>query len=168
MQIERRKMKRLRRTARPPGTHWPFIQQKATFPPCTTPYCKEKNIAHTHSTERCYKLHPPKGKGSPAGGRHSFLVFKGKGKGKGTGKGKGKGKQGKGKGNRKGKEGKGKEPRGLVRTFDDTCHFCKQPGHFKAQCPKYAALSNQRRLMVESELNCRTTRCMYTISWKTL
>jgi hypothetical protein len=26
------------------------FQQKATFPPCTTPYCKEKNIAHTHST----------------------------------------------------------------------------------------------------------------------
>ncbi len=31
------------------------FQQKATFPPCTTPYCKEKNIAHTHSTDRCYK-----------------------------------------------------------------------------------------------------------------
>jgi hypothetical protein len=58
------------------------FQQKATFPPCTTPYCKEKNIEHTHSTERCYKLHPPKGKGSPAGERHSLLFVKGKGKGK--------------------------------------------------------------------------------------
>jgi hypothetical protein len=28
-------------------------------------------------------------------------------------------------------------------TFDDTCHFCKQPRHFKAQCPKYAALSTK-------------------------
>jgi hypothetical protein len=28
------------------------FQQKSTFPPCTTPYCKEKNIAHTHSTDR--------------------------------------------------------------------------------------------------------------------
>jgi hypothetical protein len=50
------------------------FQQKATFPPCTTPYCKEKNIAYTHSTNRYYyKLHPPKGKGSPAGARHSLL-----------------------------------------------------------------------------------------------
>jgi hypothetical protein len=51
------------------------FQQKATFPPCITPYCKEKNIAHIHSTDRCYKIHPPKGKGSPAGGRHSLLFI---------------------------------------------------------------------------------------------
>jgi hypothetical protein len=30
------------------------FQRKATLPPCTTPYCNEKNIAHTHSTRRCY------------------------------------------------------------------------------------------------------------------
>ena len=120
------------------------FQQKATFPPCTTPYCKEKNIAHTHSTDRCYKIHPPKGKGSPSGGRHSLLFVKGKGKSKGKGKGKGKGKQSKGKGNRKGKNNKGKEPRGLGRVFDDTCHFCKQSGHFKAQCPKFLALSTTK------------------------
>jgi hypothetical protein len=120
------------------------FQQKATFPPCTTPYCKEKNIAHTHSTDRCYKIHPPKGKGSPSGGRHSLLFVKGKGKSKGKGKGKGKGKQSKGKGNRKGKNTKGKEPRGLGRVFDDTCHFCKQSGHFKAQCPKFLALSTTK------------------------
>ncbi len=120
------------------------FQQKATFPPCTTPYCKEKKIAHTHSTDRCYKLHSPKDKGSPAGGQQALLFVKGKGKGRGKGKGKGKGKQGKGKGHRKGKEGKGKEPRGLGRTFDDTCYFCKQPGHFKAQCPKYVSLSTKK------------------------
>jgi hypothetical protein len=36
---------------------------------------------------------------------------------------------------------KGRAPKGLRRSLDDTCHFCKQPGHYKAQCPKYAALS---------------------------
>jgi hypothetical protein len=99
-------------------------------------YCTQRIDAN-------YKLHPPKGKGSPAGVRHFLLFVKGKGKSKGKGKGKGKGKQGKGKGNRKGKEGKSKDARGLGRTFDDTCHFCKQPGHFKAQCPNYAALSTE-------------------------
>jgi hypothetical protein len=40
-----------------------------------------------------------------------------------------------------GKGLKGKAPKGLGRILDDTCHFCKQPGHYKAQCPKFAALS---------------------------
>ena len=34
-----------------------------SFPHCTTLFCKERNIVHTHSTDRCYKLHPSKGKG---------------------------------------------------------------------------------------------------------
>ncbi len=45
--------------------------------------------------------------------------------------GKGKRKPGKGKGSRKGKGLKGKEPNGLGRILDDTCHFCKQPGHYE-------------------------------------
>jgi hypothetical protein len=28
------------------------FQQKSTFPHCTTQFCKDRNIAHTHSTER--------------------------------------------------------------------------------------------------------------------
>jgi hypothetical protein len=117
-----------------------FQQSSSTFPPCTTQHCKDKNIAHTHTNERCYKLHPSKGKGASPKGRNSLLFTKGS-KGKGKNKGKGKGKQGKGKGNCKGKGFKGKAPKGLGRSLDDTCHFCKQPGHYKAQCPKYAALS---------------------------
>ncbi len=34
------------------------FDQRKSFSPCTTAYCQEKNIAHTHSTDRCYKLHP--------------------------------------------------------------------------------------------------------------
>ena len=45
------------------------------------------------------------------------------------------------KGHRKGKRSKGNDTRGLGRAFDDTCHFCKLPGHYKAECPKFAALS---------------------------
>jgi hypothetical protein len=112
-----------------------FQQSSSGFSPCTTQYCKDKNIAHTHSTERCYKLHPSKGKGASPKGRNSLLFTKGH-KGKDKNKGKGKGKQGKGKGNRKGFKGKS-----LGKRLDDTCHFCKQPGHYKAQCSKYAALS---------------------------
>ncbi len=37
------------------------------------------------------------------------------------------------------------KPRSLGRTFDDTCHFCKQPGRYKVQCRKYAALSSNTR-----------------------
>jgi hypothetical protein len=44
------------------------FEQRKSFPHCTTPFCKEKNIAHTHSTDRCYKLHPPKGKGGSSKG----------------------------------------------------------------------------------------------------
>jgi hypothetical protein len=126
-----------------PAADWDFYafqQSSNSFPPCTTQYCKDKNIAYTHTTEMCYKLHPSKGKGASPKGRNSLLFSKGS-KGKGESKGKGKGKPGKGKGNRKGKGLKGKEPKGLGRSLDDTCHFCKQPGHYKAQCPKYAALS---------------------------
>ncbi len=36
---------------------------------------------------------------------------------------------------------KEKTPKGMGRSLDDTGHFCKQPGHYKTQCPKYAALS---------------------------
>jgi hypothetical protein len=81
------------------------FQQKNTFPPCTTQFCKDRNIAHTHSTERCYKLQSPKGKRTPGKGAHSLLFTKGS-KGKEKGHGKGKGKPGKGKGLRKGKAGK--------------------------------------------------------------
>jgi hypothetical protein len=118
------------------------FQQKSTFPPCTTQFCKDRNIAHTHSTERCYKLQPPKGKGTSAKGPHSLLFTKGS-KGKGKKQGKDKGKPGKAKGLRKGKAGKGKQSKGLGRSLDDTCHFCKQAGHYKAQCPKYAALTSK-------------------------
>jgi hypothetical protein len=38
------------------------FDQRKSFSPCTTPYCKEKSIAHTHSMDRCYKLHPQNGK----------------------------------------------------------------------------------------------------------
>jgi hypothetical protein len=124
------------------------FEPRKSFSPCTTPFCKEKNIAHTHSTDRCYKLHPQNGKGGKGSvkGNNSLLFTKGgKGspKGKGKIKGKGKGKPGKGKGNRKGKRPKGKDTRGLGRSLDDTCHFCKLPGHYKAECPKFAALSSK-------------------------
>jgi hypothetical protein len=87
-------------------------------------------------------LHPTKGKGAPGKESHSLLFTKGS-KGKGKGHGKGKGKPGKGKGLRKGKGGKGKQLKGAGRSLEDTCHFCKQAGHYKAQCPKYAALTSK-------------------------
>jgi hypothetical protein len=60
-----------------------FQQSSCSFAPCTTQYCKDKNISHTHSTERCYKLHPSKGKGAAPKGRSALLFTKGfKGKGK--------------------------------------------------------------------------------------
>jgi hypothetical protein len=108
------------------------FQQKSTFPHCTTQFCKDRKIDHTHSTDRCYKLHPPKGKGAPGKGSHSLLFTKGS-KGKRKGHGKGKGKPSKGKGKRS-KGGKGKQSKGEGRSLDDTCHFCKQAGHYKAQC----------------------------------
>ncbi len=49
------------------------FEQRKSFPHCTTPFCKEKNIAHTHSTDRCYKLHPQKGKGGS--GKGSTSIF---------------------------------------------------------------------------------------------
>jgi hypothetical protein len=54
------------------------FEQCKSFAPCTTPYCKDRNIAHTHSTDRCYKLHPPKGKGAGGKGSSSLLFTKGK------------------------------------------------------------------------------------------
>jgi hypothetical protein len=72
------------------------FQQKSTFPHCTTQFCKDRKTAHTHSTDRCYKLHPPKGKGASGKGSASLLFTKGS-KGKGKGHEKGKGKPGKGK-----------------------------------------------------------------------
>ena len=33
---------------------------RPSFPPCTTQYCVDKNISHTHSFERCYKRQSPK------------------------------------------------------------------------------------------------------------
>jgi hypothetical protein len=85
-----------------------------------------------------------KGKGGSNKGSSSLLFTKGrKGSTKGKGKGKGKGKPGKDKGNRKGKRSKGKDTRGQGRSLDDTCHFCKLPGHYKAECPKFAALSSK-------------------------
>ena len=50
---------------------------RPSFPPCTTQYCIDKNISHTHSLERCYKRQSPNrfsGKGS----------FGSKGKGRGA------------------------------------------------------------------------------------
>ena len=32
---------------------------RPSFPPCTTQYCVDKNISHTHSVERCYKRQSP-------------------------------------------------------------------------------------------------------------
>ena len=29
------------------------FEQRTSFAPCTTLYCKERNIAHTHSLDRC-------------------------------------------------------------------------------------------------------------------
>ncbi len=49
------------------------FEQRKSFSHCTTPFRKEKNIAHTHSTDRCYKLHPPKGKGGSSKGSSSLL-----------------------------------------------------------------------------------------------
>ncbi len=69
------------------------FEQRKSFSPCTTSFCKEKNIAHTHSTEdRCYKLHPQNGKGGKGSvkGSNSLLFIKG---GKGSPKGKGKTKE---------------------------------------------------------------------------
>ena len=83
-----------------------------------------------------------KGHASSNKGSHSLLFTKGS-KGKRKGHGKGKGKPGKSKGLRKGKAGKGKQPKGLGRSLDGTCRFCKQAGHYKAQCPKFAALTSK-------------------------
>ena len=69
------------------------FQQRSSFPPCTSQYCKDRNIAHTHTMKRFYELQPPKGKGSPIEGRNSLFLFvkDGKSKGKGMSNGKGKG-----------------------------------------------------------------------------
>jgi hypothetical protein len=85
------------------------FQQKSTFPHCTTQFCKDRNIAHTHSTERCYKLHPSKVRIPFSSPKASRAKAK-------KGHGKGKGKPGKGKGLRKGKASKGKQPKGLGRS----------------------------------------------------
>ncbi len=84
-------------------------------------------------------MQSPKGKGSTPKGRNSllfiFVFFKGsKGKRKRISKGKGKEKLGKYTDHRKGKGSKGK---------DDTCHYCKQVGRYKAQWPKHAALTSK-------------------------
>jgi hypothetical protein len=48
------------------------FEQRKSFPHCTTPFCKERNIAHTHSSDRCYKLHPQKGKGGSSKGSRAL------------------------------------------------------------------------------------------------
>ena len=53
------------------------FEQLKSFPHCTTPFCKERNIAHIHSTDRCYKLHPSKDKGGSSKGSSSSLSTKG-------------------------------------------------------------------------------------------
>ncbi len=55
------------------------FEPRKSFSPCTTPFCKDRNISHTHSTDRCYKLHPQKGKGGKANvkGSNSLLFTKG-------------------------------------------------------------------------------------------
>ncbi len=88
----------------------------------------DKNVAHTHSTERCYKRQSPhkfagssrfvsKGKVSEA------LLFKRSGKGKGE---MGNGKDG------KSASGKGSTPQ---------CYFCLEWGHIKAHCPGFLRLA---------------------------
>ncbi len=72
------------------------FEQRKSFSPCIIPFCKERNIAHTHSTDRCYQLHPQKGKGGSSKGSGSLLFTKGR-KGGTKGKGKSKGIKGKGK-----------------------------------------------------------------------
>jgi hypothetical protein len=147
------------------------FEQRKSFSPCTTAYCKEKNIAHTHSTDRCYKLHPQNGKGGKGIKGSSSLLFtkgrKGSPKGKGKSKGKGKGKPGKGKGDRKGKRPKGKDTRGLGRSLDDTCHFCSNPGITKRSAPNLQRCL-QKPAMAESGPNCLKRRFMFTTFWKTL
>ena len=53
------------------------FEQLKSIPHCTTPFCKERNIAHIHSTDRCYKLHPSKDKGGSSKGSSSSLSTKG-------------------------------------------------------------------------------------------
>ena len=53
------------------------FELEKSFPHCTTLFCKERNIVHTHSTDRCYKLHPSKGKGGSSKGSSSSLFTKG-------------------------------------------------------------------------------------------
>ncbi len=54
------------------------FEPRKSFSPCTTPYCKEKNFAHTHSVDRCFKLHPQKGKKGGSKGSSSLLFTKGR------------------------------------------------------------------------------------------
>ena len=53
------------------------FELEKSFPHCTTLFCKERNIVHTHSTDRCYKLHPSKGKGGSSKGSSLSLFIKG-------------------------------------------------------------------------------------------
>ena len=74
---------------------------RPSFSPCTTQYCIDKSISHTHSLERCYKRPSPNkfsgkgGFGSKGRGRGALLFSShsakgGKGKTKGKSKGGGK------------------------------------------------------------------------------
>jgi hypothetical protein len=66
------------------------FEQRKSFSPYTTAFCKERNTAHTHSTDRCYKFHPQTGKGGSSKGSSSLLFTKGK---KGNPKGKARAKE---------------------------------------------------------------------------
>ena len=132
---------------------------RPSFPPCTTQYCVDKNISHTHSVERCYKRQSPnrfsakgsfsskgKGRGALLFNSHSAKGGKGKSKGKGKDGGKGLG-RGKGKGS-KGKMGKGKDGKSSFnKGTPPQCYFCLEIGHIKAHCPAYLRLAKNPEYM---------------------
>ena len=138
---------------------------RPSFPPCTTQYCIDKNISHTHSVERCYKRQSPNkfsgkgGFGSKGKGRGALLfsshgVKGGKGKPKGKSKSGGKGfGRGKGKGG-KGKMGKGKDGKSSFnKGGPPQCYFCLEIGHIKAHCPSYLRLAkNPEYVKIRSAL----------------
>jgi hypothetical protein len=138
---------------------------RPSFAPCTTQYCIDKNISHTHSLERCYKRQSPNrfsGKGSfgSKGKGRAALLFNNRGEKGGKGKSKGKGRGGaKGLGRIKGKGAKGKMGKGKDGKFSGNkggppqCYFCLEIGHIKAHCPAYLRLAkNPEYVKIRSAL----------------
>ncbi len=138
---------------------------RPSFSPCTTQYCIDKNISHTHLLERCYKRQSPnrvsgkgsfcskgKGRGALLFNNHTVKGGKGKAKGKGKSGGKGFG-RGKGKGG-KGKMGKGKDGKSSGnKGGPPQCYFCLEIVHIKAHCPAYLRLAkNPEYVKIRSAL----------------